>query len=52
MRISDSHAHFELFVAANVPTGLVGVIGCRLGGLLVCLVGSELDGACCVAVGC
>ena len=59
MCISDSHEHFELFVAANVLTGLGGgvcgeAIGCRFDGLIVRLVesDSESDGACGEAVGC
>ena len=59
MRISDSHAYFELFVAATVLIRLGGGVcgeatSCRLDGLVVRLVDSdsESDGACGEALSC
>ena len=46
MHPSDSHEHGDLSTAANDPIRLVGVIGCRLGGLLACLVDSVLALVC------
>ena len=52
MHPSDSHEHGDLSTAANDPIRLVGVIGCRLGGLLACLVDSVLNGTCGAALVC
>ena len=46
MHPSDSHEHGDLSTAVNDPMRLVGVIGCRLGGLLACLVDSVLALVC------